>query len=226
MRDLSPKIGIDVQPIYTSKKLEQGLKLKEIKARNVNQHSVVYCFKCDLCDSVADHRYCAIGRHLMRDAHENIDLLNESQFRMLKKSSTKWDCLVYEMLYIRTIRPSLNIRATALGPNSLFNFQCILIYSSLHYIYSISSFYFHLIMTFWKLRARFYIKKKKKKKTQNTVFQCLGMYYVTFVTYKALMSLDHSSITDRQTFHKLHVESFNSLVACLSFDLLIFRVIS
>ena len=31
MRDLSSKIGIDVQPIYTSKKLEQDLKLKEIK---------------------------------------------------------------------------------------------------------------------------------------------------------------------------------------------------
>ena len=81
MRDLSSKIGIDVQPIYTSKKFEQDLKLKEIKPRIVNQHSVAYCFKCDLCDSnyvgyttrhlfqrIADHRYSAIGRHL-RDAH-------------------------------------------------------------------------------------------------------------------------------------------------------------
>ena len=76
-----------MKPIYTSKKLEQDLKLKEIKPRIVNQHSVVYCFKCDLCDSnyvgyttrhlfqrIADHRYSAIGRHL-RDAHGNIDLL-------------------------------------------------------------------------------------------------------------------------------------------------------
>ena len=106
MRDLSSKIGIDVQPIYTSKKLEQDLKLKEIKPRIINQHSIVCCFKCDLCDSnyvgyttrhlfqrVANHRYSAIGRHL-RDAHGNIDLLNESQFRMLKKCSMKWDCLV------------------------------------------------------------------------------------------------------------------------------------
>ena len=29
MRDLSSKIGIDVQPIYTSKKLEQDLSLKK-----------------------------------------------------------------------------------------------------------------------------------------------------------------------------------------------------
>ena len=109
MRDLSWKIGIDVQPIYTSKTLKQDLTLKEIKPRIVNQHSVVYRFKCHLCDSnyvgytthhlfqrIADHRYSAIGRH-MRDAHGNIDLLRESQFRTLKNCSAKWDCLVYEM---------------------------------------------------------------------------------------------------------------------------------
>ena len=117
--DLSSKIGADVQPIYTSKKLEQDLKLKEIKPRIVNQHSVVYCFKLDLCDStyvgyttrhlfqrIADPPHSAIGRH-PRDANGNIDLLSECQFRMLKKCNTKWDCLVYEMLYIRTIRPNL-----------------------------------------------------------------------------------------------------------------------
>ena len=95
MRDLSSKHGIDVQLVYTSKKLDQDLKLEEIKPRIVNQHSVVCCFKCDLCDSnyvgyttrhlfqrIAHHRLSAIGHHL-RNAHGNIDLLNESQFRML-----------------------------------------------------------------------------------------------------------------------------------------------
>ena len=149
-----------------------------------------------LFQRITDHRYSAIGRHL-RDAHGNIDLLSESQFRMLKKCSTKWDCLVYEMLYIKAIRPNLNTQSDSielyhailkqknlpvqphiqceagraktklfvllglkwppcdkglLGPNSLFNFHCRLIYSSLHYMYSISLFYFHLIMTFWKRR--------------------------------------------------------------------------
>ena len=81
MRDLSSKIGIDEQPNYSSEKLEQDLKLKEIKPRIVNQHSVVYCFKDDLSDSnyvgyttrhlfqnIADHQYSAIGRYL-RDAY-------------------------------------------------------------------------------------------------------------------------------------------------------------
>ena len=123
MRDLSSKIGIDVQPIYTSKKLEQDLNLKKKKPRIVNQHSVVNCFQCELCDSnyvgyttrhlfqrIADHRYSAIGRHL-RDAHGNIDLLGESQFRILKKCSRKWDCLVYEMLYIS---PNLNTQSDSI----------------------------------------------------------------------------------------------------------------
>ena len=70
-------------------------------------------------NAIADHRYVAIGHHL-KDAHGNIDLLNESHFRMLKKCSTKWDCLVYEMLLY-------------------------IIYSSLHYIYSISYINFHLL---------------------------------------------------------------------------------
>ena len=153
-----------MKPIYTSKKLEQDLKLKEIKPRIVNQHSVVYCFKCDLCDSnyvgyttrhlfqrIADHRYSAIGRHL-RDAHGNIDLLNEGQFRILKKCSTKWGCLVHEMLYIRTIRPNLNTQSDSIRAKLFVNFQCFLIYSSPHDIYSILLFYFHLIMTFWKRR--------------------------------------------------------------------------
>ena len=75
-RDLSSKIGIDVQPIYTSKKLEQDLKLKEIKPHIVNQHSVVYCLNVicviqitldtwrHLFQRIADHQYSAIGGHL------------------------------------------------------------------------------------------------------------------------------------------------------------------
>ena len=57
-----------------SKKLEQDLKLKEIKPSIVSQHCVVYKFKRDLCDAgyvgytarhlhqrIAEHKYSAIG---------------------------------------------------------------------------------------------------------------------------------------------------------------------
>ena len=98
----------------------------DIKPCIVNQHNIVYYFKCDLCDSnyvgcmtrhlfqrIADHRYSFIGCHL-RDAHGNFDLLNESQFRILIKCSMKWDCFVYEILYTRTRRPNLNTQSDSI----------------------------------------------------------------------------------------------------------------
>ena len=51
MKDLSHKIGTVVEPIFVSKKLEQGLNPKEIKPPIVNQQCVVYPFLCDLCDA-------------------------------------------------------------------------------------------------------------------------------------------------------------------------------
>ena len=51
LRDLSGKIGLTLQPIFVSKKLEQDLKLKEIKPSIASQHCVVYKFKCDLYDA-------------------------------------------------------------------------------------------------------------------------------------------------------------------------------
>ena len=51
MKDLSHKIGTVVEPIFVSKKLEQGLKPKEIKPPIVNQRRVVYSFLGDMCDA-------------------------------------------------------------------------------------------------------------------------------------------------------------------------------
>ena len=126
MRDLSSKIGVDVQPVFTSRKLEQDLKPKEIKPSIVNQHSVVYLYQCDLCDAnyvgyttrhlfqrISDHKYSAIDRHL-KDCHGNINFLKENNFSVLKKCCTKWDCLINEMLFIRRIRPNLNTQSDSL----------------------------------------------------------------------------------------------------------------
>ena len=66
-----------------------------------------------------------------------------------------------------------------------------------------------------------------KKETHRILSYNIQVLLGYFVLYRALMCLDHSSlITDKQTFRKFHVESFNSLFACLGFDLLVFRVIS
>ena len=51
LRDLSNKIGLPLQPVFVSKKLEQDLKPREAKPSIVNQRCVVYHFTRDLCDA-------------------------------------------------------------------------------------------------------------------------------------------------------------------------------
>ena len=110
-----------------SKKLEQDLKPKEIKPSIVRQHCVVYKFTCSLCDAdyvgytarhlhqrISEHKYSAIGKHLL-DAHGDKNLINDDQFRVLKKCHGKFDCLVYEMLLIKELRPSLNTQSDSIS---------------------------------------------------------------------------------------------------------------
>ena len=56
---------------------------------------------------VDEHRYSVIGKHY-KDQHQTkpFDILG--QFSILKKCRGKFDCLLYEMLFIRTIKPTLN----------------------------------------------------------------------------------------------------------------------
>ena len=51
LKDLSQKIQVTIQPVFVSHKIEQDLKLHEVKLPVVNQQCLVYQFKCDLCDA-------------------------------------------------------------------------------------------------------------------------------------------------------------------------------
>ena len=127
MKDLSHKIGSIVEPIFVSKKLEQDLKPKEIKPPIVNQERVVYPFLCDLCDAdyvgyTARHLHqrfvehiknWAIGKHLV-EAHGQLGHPKESQFRILRKYQTQFECLIYEMLFVKEINPSWNTQADSI----------------------------------------------------------------------------------------------------------------
>ena len=52
-------------------------------------------------------------KHLL-EAHGDKNLLNEGQFRVLKKCHRKFDCLVYEMLFIQELKPSLNTQSDSI----------------------------------------------------------------------------------------------------------------
>ena len=64
--DLSQKIHKTIQPVFVSQKINQRLKLREAKPPLVNQQSLVYQIKCDLCDA----GYVGFTR---RHLHQRVD---------------------------------------------------------------------------------------------------------------------------------------------------------
>ena len=127
LSDLSNKIDHILQPVFSSRKLSDDLKVQEPKPPLINQQCVVYHFVCDLCDAdyvgytsrhlhqrIDEHRFSAIGKHL-KNNHQ-VDTIGDltSNFTILKKCQGKLDCLIFEMLWIRKKRPSLNTQSDSI----------------------------------------------------------------------------------------------------------------
>ena len=96
--------------------------MKKTKPSVVNQQSVVYSFQCDLCDAgyvgyTRGHLHNRVKGHkqqssaIAKNMHGTIpqDLLK--RFEVLKKCRNKFDFLVYEMLFIRALKPNLNVQS-------------------------------------------------------------------------------------------------------------------
>ena len=127
LSDLSNKIDHILQPVFRSRKLGDDLKVQEPKPPVINQQCVVYNFVCDLCDAdyvgytshhphqrIDEHRFSAIGKHLKND--HQVDGIGDltSNFTILKKCQGKLDCLIFEMLWIRKKKPSLNTQSDSI----------------------------------------------------------------------------------------------------------------
>ena len=152
LRDLSHKIFPTLRPVFVSRKLGRDLKPKEIKPSIVNRQYVVYRFSCDLCDAdyvwytarhlhqrIAEHKYSAISRHFV-EAHGSNHLLKENQFRVLRKCQGKFDCLVFEMLFTKNLKPNLKIHADGLHTCPTFCLITIVLF--LRYSFLITHCYF------------------------------------------------------------------------------------
>ena len=85
----------------------------------------MYKFKCDRCDAgyigfttrhlyqrMEEHKYSAVGKHL-KEHEYSMDCI-EAMFTILKKCNNKLNCLIYETLFIREHRPTLNIQSDSL----------------------------------------------------------------------------------------------------------------
>ena len=121
LTDLSLKVQAIIQPVFVSRKIKQELNVKETKPPIVNQQCVVYGFQCDLCDAgyvgytgvhlhnrVQGHKQqsSAIAKHY-KNIHGTMPQSLLKRFKVLKKCRNKFDCLVYEMLFIRALKPNL-----------------------------------------------------------------------------------------------------------------------
>ena len=99
---------------------------KESKPPIVNQQCVVYHFKCDLCDGgyvgytcrrvyqcIEEHKGSAIGKHV-RDQHGRDPSDISVRFKILLKWQSKLDCLSYEMIFIKELKPTLNTQSDSI----------------------------------------------------------------------------------------------------------------
>jgi len=120
MQNLSTEIGVQIKSVFQSKKISQVLAAKGKKPPIVNNQCVVYKFQCDLCvtdyvgyttrhlhQRIGEHKHSAIGRHLEDHGLSKSDL-KDKQFSILRKCRTKFDCLIFEMLFIKELKPGLN----------------------------------------------------------------------------------------------------------------------
>ena len=85
----------------------------------MNQQNVVYYFKCGLCDAdyvgftsrhlnqrVEEHKRSTLGNH-MKDEHGKDPDTITSNFKILKTCQSKLGCLIFEILFIRDLKPKL-----------------------------------------------------------------------------------------------------------------------
>ena len=77
-----------------------------------NQDYVGYTAR-HLFQRVAEHKNSTIGKHF-HEAHGRRNRLNESHFKILRKCQGKFECLVFEMLYIKKFKPNLNVQTDSI----------------------------------------------------------------------------------------------------------------
>ena len=126
INSLRSMINVKVKPAFTSRKLSQTMRVKEDKPLIVNTQCIVHSFQCDLCDAnyvgftarqlhqrISEHRYSAIRKHL-ETQHGNKRAKIDHLKKVLKKCRSKFDCQIYEMLFIKDIKPSLNTQSDSI----------------------------------------------------------------------------------------------------------------
>ena len=112
------EIGVQIKPVFQSKKISQVLSPKEKKPPIVNNSAWSINFNVICTDYVGyttrhlhqrigDYKHSAIGRHLEDQGLSRSDL-KDKQFSVLRKCKSKFDCLIFEMFFIKELKTGLN----------------------------------------------------------------------------------------------------------------------
>ena len=123
LKNLGTLLNIDLCPVFISRKVGGDLKHKEIKPALINEQSVVYKFECGWCDAsyvgyTRRHLYQRIDEHKRSGSIFNHSqsqhpsrTITSNMFHILKKCSSKFDCLLYKMFLIPEHKQCLNIQS-------------------------------------------------------------------------------------------------------------------
>ena len=92
---------------------------------------------------IVEHKNSAIGRHFL-EAYGNDSLLKENLFTVLRKCQSKFDCLVFEMLFIKNLKPNLNTQTDSIRAKVFvyyFNLFCCFFHVAVFYQLLLFSIY-------------------------------------------------------------------------------------
>ena len=84
---------------------------------------------------VEEHKRATIGYHI-KDEHDGDPDSIGSNFEILKKSQSKLDCLIFEMLFIRKLKPKLNKQSDSIRAK-LFTQRFLIIHSCRNFFFSV-----------------------------------------------------------------------------------------
>ena len=132
---MSLKLKNLILQLLTSKALYISLSYVGYTSRHLHQR-------------VEQHKRSVVGNHVS-EQHGNEPREITKNVRVLRKCSNKFDCLIFEMLFIRDLRPKLNKQSDPSAHSCLFNtFNSFLILFT-SYLYFIFAFRYFIIRLFY-----------------------------------------------------------------------------
>ena len=120
------KWGRTIRPVCSSQKIGHVIKPTEKKPPK----RVVYFYKCSLCDAiyvgctyrhlyqrVEEHKGSLSIRNHIKEPHGIVLIDIYGDFNILRKIQRRFGCLIYEMLFLKELKPTLDKQYDSIRAN-------------------------------------------------------------------------------------------------------------